>query len=194
MQTVDVKLAGELIRQLGQLGCPVRLCEEWLAETVEEMKSMPSEADLRWPRVSPVVIAEHVTLGDDRPMLNCGLAVGRAYSLTPGQRDVIREWFNVTPAPLIEVVNVTMFDDGVHIRSVRLKSVEHVDPRRRRMLVQFCINSWGEFMSLAKQYDDDRQAVLDNVIPEDEVVKPGKKTPKSNQTKLLQDLMGQYGI
>lgn len=59
--------------------------------------------------------------------------VGRQYSLTPGQREILRERYGLTPTMVVQAVNVELFPgpDDV-IWSITLKSVEHVDPRRRR--------------------------------------------------------------
>jgi len=87
----------------------------------------------RWPLDVPMAIDDHLSLGNDRPTLSCRVEVGRAYALTSGQRDVIRERYGMTPAQLVEVTEVGMFANTKYIRRITLQSCEHVDVARRHM-------------------------------------------------------------
>jgi hypothetical protein len=189
----ELRIARSLIQELHALGAPTVMLSKWLANRASEFRAKPSEADLRWPVEQPTVVAEHITLGNDRPVLSCKLQVGRAYSLTPGQRDVVRDWFNMTPAPLIEVLEVALYPGTQYIQRVTLKSCEHVDPRRRRVMTKFAIDKWGEFCSQAKQRDTERaEAREGDPVDDDESDKPAKKSTKKQP--LLSELMNEYGV
>jgi hypothetical protein len=221
MKTIDtegLRAINGAIRTLGEWGLPTRLVMEALDERLEEQRVQPTEADRLWPLARRISITEHLvpnvkevvmsaagvgvvlSHGSDRerPTLSCRLQVGMAYSLTPGQRDVIRDRFNMTPAPLVEVIECAMYEDGVHIRRVTLKSCEHVDPRRRAVMTKFSIDAWGQFCADAKQRDADREEAKAGGQAESETtgdrktVKP-VKAPSAKAVNLAQ-LMNEYGV
>ena len=221
MKTIDtegLRAINGAIRTLGEWGLPTRLVMEALDERLEEQRVQPTEVDRLWPLARRISITEHLvpnvkevvtsaagvdvvlSHGSDRerPTLSCRMQVGMAYSLTPGQRDVIRDRFNMTPAPLVEVIECAMYEDGVHIRRVTLKSCEHVDPRRRAMMTKFSIDAWGQFCADAKQRDADREEAKAGGPDESEAtgdrktVKP-VKAPSAKAVNLAQ-LMNEYGV
>lgn len=118
----------------------------------------PTADDRNWPLVPALPISEHVEGGvEERPVLSCALVKGRAYALTPAQRDVVRDRYAFTPAPLVEVVEAVVFpQEPTLIHRVTLKSIEHVDPRRRAWLQQVTITGWGEFMSACRKREVER--------------------------------------
>jgi len=190
---------------------------EWLVHRMEEQKAQPTEVDRLWPWAGKgkVSITEHLVpnvkevvtsasgvdvvlshgSAAERPTLSCRMQVGLAYSLTPGQRDVIRDRFNMTPAPLVEVIECAMYADNIHIRCVTLKSCEHVDPRRRAMMMKFSIDAWGQFCADAKQRDADREEAKSEATGDGKTVKPVKavKAPSAKAVNLAQ-LMNEYGV
>lgn len=224
MKTIDtegLRAINGAIRTLGEWGLPTRIVMEALDERLEEQRVQPTEVDRMWPLAGRVSITEHLVPnvkeivtsasgmdvvlshgGDrERPTLSCRMRVGMAYSLTPGQRDVIRDRFNMTPAPLVEVIECAMYSDNIHIRRVTLKSCEHVDPRRRAMMTKFSIDAWGQFCADAKQRDADREEAKAGSQAESEApgdgktVKPVKatKAPSAKAVNLAQ-LMNEYGV
>jgi hypothetical protein len=152
----DRPRAESALRTLDSLGAPTSDLWKWLAYETEKAESgSPTDADLCWPLVPAEDITEHLRndgvgeAGESRrPIFSCAIAVGRAYELSPAQRDVLRSRFAFTPTKTVEVVEVETFKDHPRIvRKVVLKSGEHIDPRRRAILQQVTITSWGEFMS-----------------------------------------------
>jgi hypothetical protein len=135
-------------------------------DMLDAVQRKPDADDFKWPWVASVPISEHVDQGDDRPVLSAQVEIGRAYSLSPAQRDVIRQWFNMTPAPLVEVIDLALFPESQIIRHIVLRSVEHIDPRRRRVMNKFTIDRWGRFMSAvaARQAEIQQQRELDRYI------------------------------
>jgi len=125
-------------------------------QTYKEFEAMlnaarrePTEDDRRWPLTEPTGIQVHLIEEggpEERPLFGTGLAIGRAYALSSAQRNVIREWFNMTPAPLVEVIDLATFDGKV-VKHVVLRSMEHIDPRRRKVMNKFTLDQWGKFMS-----------------------------------------------
>lgn len=221
MKSIDnegLRAINGAIRTLGEWGLPTRLVMEALDERLEEQRVQPTEVDRLWPLARRVGITEHLVpnvkevvtsasgvdvvlshgSAAERPTLSCRMQVGMAYSLTPGQRDVIRDRFNMTPAPLVEVIECAMYEDGVHIRRVTLKSCEHVDPRRRAMMTKFSIDAWGQFCADAKQRDADREEAKAGGPDESEAPGNGKtvkpvKAPSAKAANLAQ-LMNEYGV
>lgn len=127
---------------------PHSVSREAFEAMVETASRTPDDDDMRWPLVEVEGIADHLTENDEeRPLLSTQLATGRAYALSPAQRDVVRKWFNMTPAPLVEVIDLALFPETKFVRHVVLRSMEHIDPRRRRVMNKFTIDRWGKFMS-----------------------------------------------
>jgi len=221
MKTIDTKglrAISDAIGTLGEWGLPTRLVTEALNERLEEQQVQPTEVDRLWPLARRVSITEHLVPnvkevvtsaagvdvvlshgGDrERPTLSCRMQVGMAYSLTPGQRDVIRDRFNMTPAPLVEVIECAMYSDNIHIRRVTLKSCEHVDPRRRAMMTKFSIDAWGQFCADAKQRDADREQAkagsqAESEAPDATKATKATKAPSAKAVNLAQ-LMNEYGV
>lgn len=221
IDTEGLRAINGAIRTLGEWGLPTRLVMEALDERLQEQRVQPTEVDRLWPLARRISITEHLVpnvkevvtsaagvdvvlshgSAAERPTLSCRLQVGMAYSLTPGQRDVIRDRFNMTPAPLVEVIECAMYSDNIHIRRVTLKSCEHVDPRRRAMMTKFSIDAWGQFCADAKQRDADREEAKAGGSDESEApgdgktVKPIKavKAPSAKTVNLAQ-LMNEYGV
>ena len=163
----------EAMRTLKALGVPYN------SDTARqyEAEREPNEFDAAWPLTETVGITDHLASGnrevvsygkaavirltaDDepRPPLSCALVKGRAYSLTPAQRDVVRKWYNMTPAPLVEVIDLAMFPGTKMIRQVVIRNEEHIDlGRRKHVLHKFTINEWGRFMHAAKERETEIQ-------------------------------------
>lgn len=152
----DRPRAESALRVLDSLGAPTSDLWKWLAYEVERAESgEPTEADRCWPLVPAEDITEHLRdtgVGEAgairRPLLSCAITVGRAYELSPAQRDVLRSRFSFTPTKTVEVLEIEVFpQDPKIVRKVVLRSGEHIDPRRRAILQQVTITAWGEFMS-----------------------------------------------
>lgn len=189
----EVKIIEALV-VLKEYGLPVRVVTEAYQARIEEQRRQPTEDDRRWPWVEPVSIGEHINLGDDRPMLDCGCQVGRMYALTPGQRDYIRDHFNMTPARLVEVHEVALFPGTRFIRRVTLASAEHVDPNRKHVMKRFAIDTWGHFMSEAKASDQRRAEAKESVDVVGDVT-PTKKPAKASRSIIdMNQLMNEYGV
>lgn len=179
---------------LAHYGLPVGNALARYAEIKEDAQRQPDADDLKWSLEQATIVAEHITLGNDRPTLDCHMVVGRAYSLTPGQRDYIRDHHNMTPAPLVEVIECAVYIGSQYIRRVTLRSVEHIDPRRRKVINKFTIDRWGHFMSEALANDKARAEAKERAFSERPVkATKGESTTESSR-KTLVELMGEYGV
>lgn len=150
---------------------PVKSAWESYQELVSHANREPSESDRLWPLDVSDLVSVHLAEGDDRPALSCRLVVGRMYSLTAAQRDVIRDMFNAQLARLVEVLAVDTFDETAAngakiVRSVVIKTVEHIDPKRRKgSYTKFTISKWGEFCSrcVVRQMERDQEQAIRQV-------------------------------
>lgn len=107
----------------------------------------------------------------------------RHFTLTPGQRDVLRERHGLTPARHIIIVNVQTFPGTNLIASFTIKSAEHIDPRRRRhVLVEAVIINAAQFFQLGKARDDEREVA--KAETDTKRVKKGEE-PRSAKQKAL---------
>lgn len=138
---------------------PVTVSRAIWAERLSEMQRQPTDEDRRYPHTVAVALEDHLGMGDSRPNLDCGLVIGRAYSLSPAMRDVIRDWYNMTPTELVQVLDLRHFDEDqqAYIKSVTLRSEEHIDPRRVAVMTKFTINAWGKFMARVAQRTEERK-------------------------------------
>jgi hypothetical protein len=126
-------------------------------DMLESLARTPSEDDMRWPLVEVTDLTDHLTDEQERPVLSAAIVIGRAYSLSPAQRDVVRKWFNMTPAPLVEVLDLKLFEGTKFVQHVVLRSMEHIDPRRKRVMNKFTIDRWGKFMSQVQEREAEIQ-------------------------------------
>lgn len=189
---------GYLIAQLGQYSVPTEHASEWLERQLDKARQGPSEADLRWLVEPADTVTDHLAVNatvDARPALSCKLVVGRQYSLTPSQRDVVRDWYDMTPAPTVMVASIALHEGTQAVKSVLVVSCEHVDPRRKAMLTQFSITKWGTFCDKVRQREHERAEEAVQAV-EDGLKSPKKdKAPaKPKKAPLLSELMNEYGV
>lgn len=156
--------------------------EAWLA-TLE--RRTPTEFDFKWATraPSPTAIAEHLQekhvymipvkkedgrtfwikneLWENETLKASNCFAGRNFTLSPGQRQVLRERHGLTPSHVVEVTNVTTFPaPNAHVMvSFTLKSAVHVDPRRRaHVLNEVVISNAAQFFAKAEESDKAREA------------------------------------
>jgi len=177
---------------LDKWGIPTAVARSHYANALEEWRKQPTDEDRGWPWVEPESIATHVNMGDRRPVLSCKVGVGRAYELSPGQRDFIRDHYNMTPSRLVKVIEVALYPQSKCIRRVTLVSEEHVDPRRRKMVVKLSIDNWGRFCAESLANDEARRVETEPVEDDDQPTKAKVKVSKSQVN--LKELFNEYGI
>ena len=185
-----------LLGQLEFYGAPTQAASEWVEARVERARQGPSEADLRWLVEPADTVTDHLAVdaaNDARPALSCKLVVGRQYSLTPAQRDVVRDWYDMTPAPTVKVASIALHEGTQAVKSVLVVSCEHVDPRRKAMLTQFSITKWGTFCDKVRQREHERAEELLAEAKEHKAPKVAKPTV-TKKAPLLSELMNEYGV
>jgi hypothetical protein len=157
MNPNDVPRAEAHLRGLETLGFDVKPLWTFLADLVAAReRRVPTASDLSWPLLTPCSLDEHLA-GDERPLLSCGIVKGRSYALSVAQRSILREWYNMIPTPVVQVIDLAVFPQDVApvaiIREVVLRTEEHTDPRNRAVLNgprKIVIDRWGDFISACR--------------------------------------------
>lgn len=118
-----------------------------------------TEDDRHWATQlpEPSSIEQHVANGTFEVLSAARCHVGRHYTLSPGQREVIREIAEMTPTKEVIVTNVTLFPDEDVIRSFTIRSTEHIDPRRRHVAREVVITPAWKFFASAATKDKERE-------------------------------------
>lgn len=112
-----------------------------------------TDEDHTWATVgAKVPLSEHW----ENPLLRASrLVVGRQFTLTPGQRSVLRNRTGLTPTEKIEVTAMVMYPGTQVVFSMTLRSCLHVDPRlRKHLLVETVLQPAAEFFRDGKHEDD----------------------------------------
>lgn len=129
----------------------------WLAEI--ETRAITDE-DRTWATQlpEPAVISDHFVNGQPEVLTAARTHFGRQYSLSPGQREVLRDRYGLTPTLVVTAENVELFPEDDVIYSLTLRSVEHVDPRRRtRVLNSVVLAPASAFFRDAAAIDKKRE-------------------------------------
>lgn len=80
---------------------------------------------------------------------------GYSYSLTAGQRELLREMYGMTPSQTVTVTWIEKWPKSDWLRSLRIQSDVHVDPRlRRHLLTAVVIKTTGKFFAEAERLDN----------------------------------------
>jgi hypothetical protein len=156
---------------------------EWLAESE---RSEPTEEDAKWAaqHSSPSLLAEHTQDGVFEVLSAARCFSGRQYTLSSGQRDVLRARHGMTPTKDILIRDVALFKGTNLISQFTLCSTEHIDVRRRRhVLTEVVISPASAFFAKAAQLDKEREA--EAVEADVKRVKEGK-APISIRAKAMQ--------
>lgn len=150
----------------------------WLA-LYDERK--PTARDVAWAKRN----AAPAELTAELPTLSAAQCFGdRQFLLTPGQRDILRDKFGLTPTKVVVVQNVALFKDSVLVSGFTLKSAEHVDPRlRTKVLNSVYIHNAAEFFELGHLKDKEREAAREEA--DAEKVKAGGR-PRTAKNLALQ--------
>lgn len=80
---------------------------------------------------------------------------GYSYSLTAGQRELLREMYGMTPSQTVTVTWIEKWPHSDWLRSLRIQSDVHVDPRlRRHLFTAVVIKTTGKFFAEAERLDN----------------------------------------
>lgn len=119
-------------------------------------RGTPSEDDVRYtlPSVQPDLL-NHLVDGAKQTLSPSVMWNGYSYTLTPGQRSILRDTYGLTPTQTVTVAWVEAWPGTQHPRVMKLTSDLHVDPRNRRhVLVSAVINDVGTFFKNAMELDE----------------------------------------
>ncbi len=115
----------------------------------------PTQRDMlyRMPEAAPT-ITEHLQSGSN-PVFTAGrLWSGYSYELTPGQRSILREAYGMTPTQTVTITDIETWKGTRFLRSFKLTSDIHTDPRARRHVLTACIiRDAGAFLHAAAELD-----------------------------------------
>jgi hypothetical protein len=130
----------------------------WLVQLDERA---PTDHDARWAKRNkePSALADHFDKNGVPEVLSAANAFkDRHYSLSPGQRDVLRNRYGLTPAKTIILTDVALFPGTNIIWSVNIRSAEHIDiTRRRHVLAAAVIAPVAKFFDDAQARDKERE-------------------------------------
>lgn len=134
-----------LIKLLEGQGYNVNSLREQMAVRAEELSATADEYDLMYicPSDRPL-ISEHVWKGEKQVLSPGNAYQGYSYTLSPGQRQWLKDMFNLTPTATVTLSEVALWE-GNHPRRIILASDEHVDVRRRHVLSRVVISNPGKF-------------------------------------------------
>lgn len=128
----------------------------WL-ETLDAREC--TDLDRQWATQlpEPTAIEDHFVDGQPELLTPARCHVGRQYTLSPGQRDVLRERYGLTPTMTVIATNVELFPTDDVIWSLALKSTEHIDPKRRHVLNEVVLCPASAFFRDAAMKDKERE-------------------------------------
>lgn len=153
----DLDRARELVKQLTALGMDTSQLRRDLSEVEARSEGSPTEDDLRYviPTVPPTTL-EHFVDGEPQILSAEVLWPGMSYTLTPGQRAVLRETYGLTPTATVTVSLIECWPGTQHPRMMKVTSDLHVDPRHRKHVLTSCIiRGVGTFLRTASEFDSE---------------------------------------
>jgi hypothetical protein len=155
---VNTKQINDALRVLHDAGLSARDVAAAYGTLVEPTPTMrPPDADTRYtlPDVPPTT-AEHFIGGAAQGLSASVLWPGFSYTLSKGQRALMREAYGMTPTATVTCVDVERWPGTQHPCRVSFKSDVHVDPRlRRAVLTHVTITHVGDFFAQAAELDEE---------------------------------------
>lgn len=142
------------IKYLDSQGLDMKPVWAQFREMVErERAAKPDTLDLQYvcPCVPPV-ISEHIWRGQKQVLSPTNLFKGYSYTLSPGQRQWLRDNYGMTPTETVTILDLGLWP-GNHPRTITIRSDEHVDPKRRHVLVKATIGKPGKFFHESQLLD-----------------------------------------
>lgn len=122
-------------------------------------EQQPTERDMLYamPETAPT-ITEHLRSGQN-PLLTAGcMWPGYSYRLTPGQRKVMRDGYDVVATQTATIYDVETWKGTRFVRSFRVSCDLHVDNVLRKSAVTTCIiKDAGAFFHAAAEVDAEKE-------------------------------------
>lgn len=136
-------------------------------------------------RSTPIDITEHLTGNRDLipALLHAPTSQGRIYTLTKGQRTILRERYGMTPTTEVKLLELAVWPAApTCVQHVVISSTEHVPDTRKHVLNRAVIDDWVTFCEASEAIDKEV-----DLVKEDE-----KQTKKSISHESFNDLLSQY--
>jgi hypothetical protein len=163
------------------------LSEEYASLRTELETYVPKDYPEKYRiRNNPVDITEHLTGNRDMlpSVLHSPSSNGRIYTLTKGQRAILRERYGMTPTKEVKVLEVSTWPAApTCVQHIVITSTEHVPEHRRHLLNRAVIDDWVTFCTAAEAIDIE-------VDVHDDGEKSTKPTKPGNEK--FADLLSQY--
>lgn len=106
-------------------------------------KEYPQSARIR---LTPLSLTDHLESQEMIPSNLHESNAGRMYKLTKGQRQVLRDRYHLTPTKEVVLVDIQVWPAARDcVRSVTIKSTEHVPENRKHLLNACVIDDWAAF-------------------------------------------------
>lgn len=152
----------------------------------------PGEDDVRYVLPTwPPDTATHFVAGQPQVMGVSVLWPGFSYTLTLGQRSILRDTYGLTPTQTVTCAWVESWPGTQHPRTLRLVSDIHVDPRNRRhVLVSCVIKDVGRFFKDAAELDTADRAERRFGLAESSLTLGRLFTLESEERWAIEDLTG----
>lgn len=177
------------VRLLALLGYDLAdIHRQHTTKLAEHESGQPTDLDLKYQLQVPKSWASHF---EEVPYMSPStIRVGAQLKLTSGQRKTLqsnRESGGLTPTRTITILDIDCYPGTSAIRTLTLKSNIHVpEHKRRHVLTQWTITSFGDFMQRA--YDADVE-MNDVKVIEEETKTPVKVARK---VKTLEEMYKDY--
>jgi hypothetical protein len=149
------------LKGLERLGYEVKnLWRELEARRVrEEEGEVPGDLARRYsvPTQCPPT-EEHMVEGRPQVLKPEVMWVGHHYTLTPGQREWLRNFAGLTPTVTVTIGWLEVWKGTQHPKAFKMVSDVHVDPKHRRhVLTELVIRDAGRFFFEAGELDRERE-------------------------------------
>jgi hypothetical protein len=174
----QIETAIRVLASYGYDMSPVRAQHNTWIDSLDRRE--PTELDSTWAsQTSPSIISEHTNEGVFEVLSAARCFADRQFTLSPGQRETLREQHGLTPTRDVLISNVVTFPGTKVISQFTLRSTEHIsEERRRHVLVSAVIYPAATFFETSARRDKEREE--EAVETDKKAVKKGAqpKTPK----------------
>lgn len=149
------------LKGLERLGYEVKNLWQELAVRREREESGEGPGDLARRYTVPTECPpteEHLVGGKPQVLRPAVMWPGHHYTLTPGQRQWLREFAGLTPTETVTVAWVGVWKGTQHPKEFKIVSDLHVDPRNRRhALTELVIRDAGRFFFESAELDREKE-------------------------------------
>lgn len=150
--------------------------------------SLPTDLDVKYQLSTPKSWAGHYELvaGDCPEFSTSTIRVGGQFTLSAGQRKVLKDLAGLTPTRTITITDLELFPNSQAVRRLAIRSNQHIPDNRKHVLISWTITSFGDFMQRAH---DAEVTIAATKVADEKANKPGKVT---KPTKTIEQIAADY--